>query len=147
MNINIIFFCLTLVIFGLFWGSCKSTQYLPNDYPHTQIQIGNGGGFAGVINQYAIYESGDVYYNNQIEENYTKIGKLDKNSVSQLLSNYSLLGLNEVILNEPGNIYSYINYVSEGKQHKVLWGKRPPLNKNVETFYNNILNTVKGLSD
>ena len=147
MNINTNYLCITLLIFSLFWVSCKSTQQLPNDYPKTQIQIGNGGGFAGAINQYAIYENGDVYYNNEIEENYSKIGKLDKNIVFQLLSNYTLLGLNEVVLKEPGNVYRYINYVSGGKEHKVLWGKRPPLNKNVETFYNNILNSVKGLAD
>jgi hypothetical protein len=137
---HLLFIVLAILLLG--FQSCKTQKYTPLDYPKTQIRIGNGGGFSGATTQYAVLENGDIFMSEGISEEYIKIGVIDKESIGQHINNFNFLKLQDVVFDEPGNTFTFITYMSEGKTHKIQWGNRPPLNKNVKTLYDNILNSI-----
>ena len=73
------------------------------------------------------------------------INILLSNIKNQVFANYNILGLSEMALNDPGNKYTFIEYKKSGDKSKILWGKNPLENKNVETYFAVLMNIVKKL--
>lgn len=67
---------------------------------------------------------------------------LEEKVVDQLFLNFINLKLAETKLDDPGNMYKFINYRENGNTHKIQWGaKNEEVPKNVKTFYK-ILNQL-----
>lgn len=115
----------------IFTYSCNT--YKSKTKPYELIKVGNGGGFAGIEFATIIYSDGkisskDISYN-----------KLKKEIVSQLKSNISVLGLDQLDYNVPGNVYHFLEFSTNGKSRRMTWD---PQSKDVPAqlilFYNNI---------
>ncbi|MBK6545990.1 MAG: hypothetical protein IPO78_05135 [Saprospiraceae bacterium] len=97
------------------------------------IRIGNGGGFTGIETVFSISRNG------QIEQDGKLVDRLKKTDVEQIITNIEVLGLDQIELNQPGNIYKFIEYSMEGKTHRICWDANSELvNKNLNLYYNHV---------
>ena len=136
---------LLLLINALGIMSCKSTKpaFDPETSDKEMIIFGTGGGFTGKVIKYIITTDGNMYSYNGTET--SKIAKAPKAMTDQVFANYKTLGFSQMTLNDPGNKYTFIEYKKSGDKSKILWGKNPLENKNVETYFAVLMNIVKKL--
>ncbi|MBK9733755.1 MAG: hypothetical protein IPO92_01805 [Saprospiraceae bacterium] len=116
----------------------------PSSTKETFLKFGSGGGFTGKVINFYITEQGKVY--NEKGSDLLKITSLSKNTAKQLFTNHTKLGLDKMTLNDPGNKYFFIEKSIKGSTQTIKWGKNQLDNKNVETFYNLLMNIVKDKS-
>lgn len=136
----LIFTFVSVFITGI---SCKTKKIMfdPISTQETFLKFGAGGGFTGKVVKFYITEQGKVYSENGSE--LVKITSLSKNATKQLFANHTMLGLDKMTLNDPGNKYFFIEKSLNGSAQTIKWGKNLLENKNVETFFNILMSIVK----
>ncbi|HXA01474.1 MAG TPA: hypothetical protein VNW99_05760 [Cytophagaceae bacterium] len=87
------------------------------------IIIGSGGGFSGLVTIYTIDYKGNVFLESGVKDEIKQFGIISKKDLSKIKKEIKKSGFYEQTLRDPGNIYYYIETVSNGKNHKVTWGK------------------------
>ena len=117
--------------------SCSSSRILPTNTEGERIEFGKGGGFAGIEDRFVLHETGFLMKKVMGSDSLTLIHKLDNNHSKQIFANYELLSLNEIELNDPGNIYKFIYKYDEGKEHKLVWHGKT-VHNNLNLFYQNL---------
>lgn len=123
--------------------SCKTKSYTPLNYNKNILVLGNGGGFTGMSTSYYIMESGDVFRSGMNDTSYIKVGKLDPKIIEQQFSAYQNLKFSDVVLNDPGNRYFFLNMKSGGKEHMIQWGRSELENQNLAIYHKNIMSLIK----
>jgi hypothetical protein len=124
--------------------SCTTSQKMefdPNQDTQHFLHFGGGGGFTGKVTSYYLTDKGKLYSVN--DTSYTKISTLPKATIDQIFKNYTTLGLDKIILNDPGNKYNFIEHKSGGESKMMKWGNSPMENKSILTFYNILMKYVK----
>ena len=124
-------FIVTCLIF-----SCATSKKIPEG--NSWLRIGSGGGFAGSVNAFHIYDNGVVTDG----KNY--LFKVKKNQVSQWKSNMKTLGIHDMVIDNPGNMYKFVEFFDgDGQQRRLVWGGRHDFNtKNLNLFYRNLNNII-----
>ena len=134
------FILLIFTCFGLSFGCSK--KYTPDSYPKARIHFGSGGGVTGAITEYILLENGQLFKKSSLNETMLEAKKLiGNNQTKQLFSNYEFLGLNEVQVNKPGNLYYFVQHLNGDKDHKMTWGGGGTTPDKLKTFYT-LLNNV-----
>ncbi len=123
--------------------SCKTTKYTPTDFPDEQITFGSGGGFSGIVNDYTLLANGQLFKRSSTDNKFVELKKLKKNEAKQAFKNYQFLGINNLTVNSPGNLYYFIQYKDKDKkEHKLVWGDNDaPIDQNLKTYYD-LLSTL-----
>jgi hypothetical protein len=128
------------LIFTLFFlfGSCISSKTI-NTTIET-ISFGNGGGFTGMVKMYSLSAKGDL---NKVDKNQISfIKKVNKKTVKQLFEKAGQL--NSYQLNEPENIYSFIEIQTKEKKQKIIWGfGSKKVDTRVTILYNELIALTK----
>ncbi len=146
MKNAIILFSICLIAL-LVWG-CKTKQYTLEEYQDPQISFGSGGGFTGMYTRFTLFENGQIFKKGGSEKEFSAFANANKNDVTQVFKNYEVLQINDIELNEPGNMNYYIEYKDKDKTHKITWGgvnKQP--SENLKLFYGLLNNLVKSASE
>ncbi len=130
----------TAIFLVSLFSHCAQTQMLPKNFEGQQIEFGSAGGFAGTVNSYSLLENGKLYKNNAFTDSSTFLIDVDIDLVQQIFSNYDVLNLSSIDINEPGNLYKFVTYKSEGQEHKMVWTGKSE-DKNLNLFYG-ILNST-----
>jgi len=140
MNFQILISVL-IISFGAL--SCKTTKKTFDPKVEKYISFGNGGGFTGKVKQYYIKPDGHVFQ--KADTGYVYLTKLKKNKADQIFANYTTLSLDKKILNNPGNMYYFIehNKMDEYGPQKLTWGAKDLDDKNIETYYQILINSIK----
>jgi hypothetical protein len=115
--------------------------FKPEESIKPYISFGNGGGFTGKTKTYYLTAEGVIY--TKSDTSYEMVSKISKKQAEQIFNNYSMLGLNKIDLNEPGNKYYFIEKVDAGVTSKILWGNSPLENNNIDIFYINLMQLIK----
>lgn len=112
---------LTLVLLSLSitFYCCKS--YTPDQLPEKQLVFGNGGGFAGIETAYTLLENGQLFKHNSHDSIPKELTKLGRKTAQQFFTALNDMAFDTISLNDPGNIYQFIQLQEEGKTHKVTW--------------------------
>lgn len=112
-------FCL-LVVFG----ACKSPKYMPMDEGIIPaIHFGQGGGFAGSEEEWALLENGHVFQFHASTQQYVfhhKITSREKDQLFSILENIDFLALPE---GSGGNRYRFVEWRRNGIVHRVSWDR------------------------
>ena len=145
MKNAIILFSICLIAI-LVWG-CKTKQYTLEEYQGPQISFGSGGGFTGMYTRFTLFENGQIFKKGGSEKEFSAFGIAKKNDVAQIFKNYDVLKINDIELNEPGNMNYYIEYKGKDKTHNVTWGGvNKPASDELKLFYQLLNNLVKSAS-
>jgi hypothetical protein len=117
--------------------NCTHKTISMDKMPSTQIIFGNGGGFAGLIKEYALLEDGRVVEKSKDGTAYTRLAKISLEKAEQCFSNAATLNLQNVKFNEPGNMYYFVGVKSAGQdENRIVWGNNnvqvPP---GIESLY------------
>ncbi len=127
-----------------FFQYCKSTEYLPDNYPKAQIVFGSGGGFAGTYNYYYLLKDGSLFKNSSTDSTFQKVKKLEKAKVSQIFKNIELFDLKNYSFNDPGNMNYFIELKDKEGTHQIQWGgNNREVDQNVKTIYQILNNFLK----
>ncbi|MFK7810509.1 MAG: hypothetical protein AB8F74_22070 [Saprospiraceae bacterium] len=143
---KILFTILSLSTLLLVLTSCKSTKYAtPSESPDAQITFGSGGGISGLVNDYTLLENGQLFKRSSTDKIFVALKKAKKDAVSQAFKNYNFLGLNTMEVNEPGNMYYFIEHKSkEGETKRLTWGNgESPHEEKLKLYYSLLSNLIE----
>lgn len=127
---------------------CTPSRDLPPDYKGDQLHFGQGGGFTGALNYFILLDDGRLFRKTTRDSSVAFVEKWDKDFVEQMFSSYQLLELNKVDHYQPGDLYYFIEFHSNGKEiHRISWG-RPGFSPadNIVNFYNLLYRSTKSSS-
>ncbi len=116
--------------------SCKSTKYTPTDFPDAQITFGSGGGFTGAVTNYTLLENGQLFKRSSLNKEFLALHKIKSDVVEQMFKNYEFLKIGEETINDPGNLYYFIQFKDKDKkEHKITWNDQSVVDEKVKSFY------------
>jgi hypothetical protein len=137
-----------LFLTGITLISCSSSKDFPQKYKGEQLHFGQGGGFSGLVNYYALLDDGRLFHRAPRDSTFTYEVTWDNAFVRQMFSNYHTLELDKVVCNEPGNLYYFLQHKSgDGPFHIITWGN-PGFrqDENIVTYYNLLYKSTKSKS-
>lgn len=102
--------------------SCTSQQYTINDLPDTQLVFGRGGGFTGEVVTYTLLENGQLFKHSSLTKEYKEMTKINKKTAKTYFKTISDLKLADQSINQPGNMYYFIEEVEAETKNRVTWG-------------------------
>lgn len=123
-------------------SGCKSNQVGPEDYNHSKIILGTGGGFTGHVSRYCLMDNGTLFSKMHLDTGYMLIDQIKTNTCEQLINNFTTLGLDQIGTNKPGNVYRFLEYYTDEKKHAIIWN---PHNDPDQDILNNYYNTIMQL--
>jgi hypothetical protein len=122
-------------------NTSKKMTFDPKADTNDYIQFGGGGGFTGKVNAYYLTKAGKLYMVK--EDKYVKIAALPTAATDQIFKNFGTLGLDKMILNDPGNKYSFIERKEKTESQMLKWGNKPLDDKRIQTYFNILMKVVK----
>lgn len=78
-----------------------------------EISFGTGGGFTGKVSTYILQANGRLYKEGN---EFKKIGSKETLEIFN-----EAKAVKEYTFNEPGNLYSFIEIKSKGKENRIVW--------------------------
>ncbi|MEO7988998.1 MAG: hypothetical protein ABI663_05615 [Chryseolinea sp.] len=130
----------TILILSFFHSITSTAQ-------EKNITIGSGGGFAGTSTVYKITSSGKVFKGKGIGEiKYTECGKIKKAHALKYIQSVSEQTQSNEQFNHPGNLYYFVGYAENSKDHKVTWGDvGHPVPESIQKLYQEINSAISSL--
>ena len=132
------FFFLAALLGAVGFMACSPPEENPSGYRGEQLHFGQGGGFSGALQYFAILDDGRLFQRAPRDSTFALVDTWEKPFVRQMFANYKMLHLDTVMLNEPGDLYYFIEFRSgRTVSRPITWG-RPGItpDKNIVTFYN-----------
>jgi hypothetical protein len=103
--------------------SCKSQKpVVIDEYTGPKLSFGTGGGFSGATIEHSILPSGEVFVKSNRMKTYNVTKAIDKKLAEQMIQNFTTLGLDKEVIDDPGNLYYFISMEENGEMHKLTWG-------------------------
>lgn len=128
------------LILMLFLGFFSCTRTIATDkLPATQIVFGHGGGFTGMVHEYALLQNGYIVKIEKDNATQRIVKKIGKKKATTYFAEVDSMRLHTWLYDVPGNMYHYILLKRDGKKdNKIVWdggGNDPRAPKNIEDFH------------
>lgn len=123
--------------------SCKTTTYTSDNLPEKQLFFGSGGGFTGMVNEYLMLENGQMF---KVPSPgiYEDMDKVKRKKAEAIYQDYKTLGFEDLIFNQPGNVYYFIRMVDGETENYISWSDQRPLPEvKMMEFYELLVETIK----
>ena len=109
------------------------------------IEFGNGGGFAGSLTKFKLFENGRMMKQGSYNSKYLSHTVVDEELCKQLFNTVKTLSLQEKQIQDPGNLYYFITIKDSDMMMNFKWGgMNETVDPSVKTFHkllSNIANT------
>jgi hypothetical protein len=116
-------YTLLLSLCGLFaFSACKTKKYTPTSLSETRIHFGDGGGFAGLQNEYVLLENGQLYTHDVRQDSMQALESVRKKICKNLFKELAEMDSDKMGAAQPGNRYFYLEYITPDKKVKTTWG-------------------------
>jgi hypothetical protein len=135
------YFTFIILIMAISCNSSKKLAFDPMADDSDFIKFGGGGGFTGKVNTYFLTKKGKMY--TLKDEKYEKIASIPAPITDQVFKNFTNLGLDKMILNDPGNKYNFIERKENAESTTLKWGNKALDNKSIQTYYKILMKLVK----
>ncbi len=129
----------------MFLIACCTSKYKyvsPEQFEHTKIVFGDGGGFSGYVNRFYLLDNGYLYKKMHRDTGYIMIADLEQDVARQLLGQWGSMGFDKIKLNKPGNAYHFMEFYEEGKRHRIVWDPYDRSNASELNKYYKLLRSV-----
>ena len=143
MKLTTLLLLSTLIL--CFSGSCSKKVINPLEYEKSKVTFGNGGGFTGLETSFMMLENGKIFKLTEMGKSYTYLGQIERNKVTQFFDTFKLFTFGSMVLNDPGNMYRYIEIDKEGTTNRLTWGNSM-VDKNLTLLYQILMNYVSTLT-
>lgn len=84
------------------------------------ISFGNGGGFSGQTTEYRLNDEGLIEKRNG--DSYSVVKQIDQEVCNQIFKSFESLELSSKRIDDPGNLYYFVNYRESDMMHGFTWG-------------------------
>jgi hypothetical protein len=122
--------------------ACKTTTYTSENLPEKQLYFGSGGGFSGLVNEYLLLENGQMF-KVPSPGNYEDMDKVKRKKAEAIYEQYATLGFNDLIFNQPGNVYYFIRMVDGELENYISWSDQRSLPEvKMMEFYASLMETI-----
>lgn len=120
--------------------SCKTQQsFTPSTFDDAIISFGSGGGFTGKVKSYQLLSNGQFFKSAGTDSNPDEIVSVKERVCAQMFDNFMSLGLMDIQLDDPGNLYKFIRYKKGDENHHIQWGgKNEPVPQKLKDFFRNL---------
>ena len=116
---------------------------LKSDFPDAQLTFGSGGGVAGLVNDFTLLENGQLFKRSSKDNVFVALKGAKKDAVSQAFKNFSFLGLDQMDVNQPGNLYYFIEHkAKDGTTRKLVWGNGESPDEDKLKLYYKLLSSL-----
>jgi hypothetical protein len=111
----------------------------------TFVSIGSGGGFAGTATVYKVTPKGLIFKGDGIGDiKFTLCGKIKKSRAKSIIARVTEQTIAITDFSHPGNIYYFIGYTENEKQHAITWGNPDhPVPDEIRRLYEDVHALVK----
>ncbi len=138
----IVFSASILVLFSMA-QACSHPKYAADKLPTKQIRWGNGGGFVGKETSHILCDNGQIFSRDILGAT-TAAGKTRSKKAKALFKTAETLGLAKMEMNQPGNIYYFLEFQDLDMMSRVVWGdKNVPVAKPAEDFFRDLNSLLK----
>ncbi|MAT55217.1 MAG: hypothetical protein CMN32_12105 [Saprospirales bacterium] len=103
-------------------SSCKVVKYTPEKFPSKQIIWEQGGGFTGVEVSYTLLPNGQLFKRTGVDGPYIELKPLKKKKATPFFEKMASLQLYKQDIEKPGNLYYFLQEVTEATDSRVVWG-------------------------
>lgn len=137
---RIIYLCIILVLAV----SCKSSKDPVKGITNeTFILFGTGGGFTGKVTSYKLYESGQIKKQSGVQTAFNSHATIDERTCTQIFNSIEQLDLKSRPINDPGNLYYFIEINEKGEKTRFTWGG---INEEPDAAIRGYYNLLHGLA-
>jgi hypothetical protein len=120
----------------IFINGCRSQNSLQEDCKNCQVIFGSGGGFTGKVNEYTLNNNGDIFLNNTLKNQNSKVKTLAPSQTKDIFNKLKSLDLNKIQFRHPGNLYYFLKFKSNNAIYEVTWGdNKNPAPAEILDFY------------
>jgi len=134
-------------VFGIFLSvsillsNCKTPVYTPDNWPEKSLQFGHGGGVTGEVINYYLLENGQMFKQRSMKGIKEELASIDKKKAVTYFERADALGIVDLKIKEPGNIYYFIEYGG----NKIVWGNiEHAMEPKVDAFFVELSNLTDG---
>ncbi len=129
---------------GLLLVGCKSQQHTPDDLPPNQLIFGDGGGITGATTSFILLENGQIFKTYSLTRETTEVGKIRKKQARELLAEAHAMGMENLDVNEPGNMYYFLELKTDNGNHRCTWGAQGyEVDEKLQNFRQKLLNIAR----
>jgi len=131
------FLLLFLLLIGslVIWQGCKTQEVSFKDYKGPKLMFGEGGGFAGSVNEYIVFPNGQIFLKKN-DGAAVAFAKIKKRKAKKLFKKADEMDLIKMSYKKPGNMYYYIGYKKDKEFSKSTWGREEHLiNEPLDSFF------------
>ncbi len=128
------------VIFLILFEGCSSKLYNAEQLPACHLSFGSGGGFSGLVSEYALLETGQIVEKrrngNQIY--YEEVVKISKSTAKGCFKRIKTV--EDFDSNDASYSFSYLKSCkTDGKMHEIRWGSNTILPNEVKELYTQLI--------
>lgn len=117
--------------------SCQT--YKVNELPDKQLIWGSGGGFTGVVNQYILLENGQLFFVDGLKNTTSPCTKQSKKSAEAFFATCDSMGIADMKMHQPGNLYYFITHKSAKSENTLTWGAMDAeVDEQLKALYNDL---------
>lgn len=135
---------LVILLFVLFLAaSCQSSRNLEKTSDNV-ILFGNGGGFAGLEEEYILDDKGSLKLKKSFKSETTDLPSIKHARVKKLFKQLNVIRFDTISHKHPGNVYYFIRHKNAGNIHEVVWGDIAyPVPPEIRQFYESLISATK----
>lgn len=112
----------SILFLSIISSSCNVVKYTPEKFPSNQIIWGTGGGFTGIEYTYTLLPNGQLFLRQGVGSPYIELKPMKKKEAKPFFEKVASLQLFKQDIDKPGNMYYFLQEVTEETDSKATWG-------------------------
>ncbi len=117
---------------------------MANDGGQPELIFGSSGGFAGKTEKFKLLPDGQIFEKSMSSDTYQPVGSFEKDIAQQFFDNYTTLGFDELVLDDPGNMTYFIIIKQGDRKKKLAWGgMNKSMPEQLDIYYRNFMKLKK----
>lgn len=111
-----------LLLLSLLFTACAAAKYAPGNLPEDQLIFGSGSRFSGRIDTYTLLKNGQVFRQLYTDSSLQELKPLSRREAADIFKEVGNLQLFKLDIEQPGNLYYFIELAGKTANSRVTWG-------------------------
>ncbi|MEY3367775.1 MAG: hypothetical protein RI973_930 [Bacteroidota bacterium] len=111
-----------LLLLTLLFTACAGAKYAPGNLPDDQLIFGSGSRFSGRSDTYTLLKNGQVFRRSSTDSTMQELKPLSRREAADIFKEVGNLQLFKLDIEQPGNLYYFIELAGKTANSRVTWG-------------------------